>query len=129
MGKIPEGYREATEEEAIINKKVSLFGKKRVNRELHSLFEITGTIYIDTEELPIINQQIMGLKGKMSYYKKEIEYKNKSLESDAISQEMINEIKNKISDIQNCYKKTVDIHNIYVKKYNNLMKVKNQTVT
>ena len=129
IGEIPEGYREATEEEAIVNKKVSLFGKKRVNRELHSFFEITGTIYIDTEELPIINQQIMGLKGKLRYYKKELEYKKISLDSDTISQEMQNEIKNKISDIKNSYKKTVDIYNIYVKKYNNLTKNQNQNKT
>ena len=128
IGKIPDGYREATEEEAIINKKVSLFGKKRVNRELHSLFEITGTIYIDTEELPIINQQIMGLKGKLSYYKKELEYKKISLDSDTISEEMRNDIKNKILDIKNCYKKTVDIYNIYVKKYNDLTKVGTQNI-
>jgi sulfur transfer complex TusBCD TusB component (DsrH family) len=126
IGEIPEGYREATEEEAIVNKKVSLFGKKRVNRELQSLFEITGTIYIDTNELSIINQQIMGLKGKLHYYKKELEFKTISLDSDIISQEMENEIKNKISDVKNCYKKTVDIYNLYVKKYKNLAELKNQ---
>lgn len=128
IGEIPEGYREATEEEAIVNKKVSLFGKKRINRELHSLFEITGTIYIDTEELPIINQQIMALKGKLHYYKKELEHKKITLDSDTISQEMENEIKNKMSDIKNCYKKTVDIYNLYVKKYKNLKEVKNQNI-
>jgi hypothetical protein len=122
IGKIPEGYREATEEEAIINKKVSLYGKKRVQRELYSLFEITCTIYMELEDLVELNKQILALKGKLKYYKKEIEYYKITLDSDTISDDTADKIKNKISEMKNYYKKTLDIYNLYVKQYN---KVKN----
>ncbi len=124
IGEIPPGYREATQEEAILNKKVSLFGKKKVDRELHSLFEITGTIYINTDELAKLNQHIISLKGKINYYKKDLIHKKILLNSDAINQETETEIKNKILNIKNCYKKTIDMYNLYVKKY---IEIKNQT--
>ena len=120
IGEIPEGYREATEEESIINKKVSYFGKKRVQRELYSLFEITGTIYIDYEDPIKLNQQIIGLKGKLKYYKRELEFNKISLDSDTISSDNEIIIKNKIKEINNCYKKTIDILNLYINKYNQI---------
>lgn len=120
IGEIPEGYREATEEEAIVNKKVSFYGKKKVNRELNSLFEITGTIYMDMTDKKELNKQIMALKGKLTYYKKEIEYHKISLDSDINTEEMIKEIKDKIYEVKNYYKKTLDIYNIYVSKFNEL---------
>jgi hypothetical protein len=120
IGEIPEGYREATEEEAIVNKKISLYGKKRVNRELNSLFEITGTIYMDMTDKLELNKQIIALKGKLKYYKKEIEYHKISLDSDINTEEMKGEIKDKILEVKNYYKKTLDIHNLYVSQYNKL---------
>lgn len=125
IGKIPEGYREATEEEAITNKKVSFYGKRRVNRELNNLFEITGTIYINTNDIKKLNNQIIALKGKLSYYKKEYEFNKISLDSDSISDERIEEIKEKITQIKNSYKKTLDLYNLYVKKFNELNNDKN----
>ncbi len=120
IGEIPEGYREATEEEAIINKKVSLFGKKRVQRELFSLFEITGTIHMECDDPIKLNQQIIGLKGKLKFYKRELEFQNISLDSDTISSETEETIRNKIAEINNSYKKTLDILNLYIKKYNEI---------
>jgi hypothetical protein len=120
IGEIPDGYREATEEESIINKKVSYFGKKRVQRELYSLFEITGTIYIDYDDPIKLNQQIIGLKGKLKYYKRELEFNKISLDSDTISSDNEIKIKNKIKEINNCYKKTCDILNLYINKYNQI---------
>ena len=120
IGEVPEGYREATEQEAIMNKKVSLYGKKRVNRELNSLFEITGTIYMDMTDKIELNKQIIALKGKLKYYKKEIEYHKISLDSDINTEEMKEEIKDKISEVKNYYKKTSDIYNLYVSQYNKL---------
>ena len=118
IGLIPDGYREATEEEAIVNKKVSLFGKKRVQRELYSLYDITGTIYMDCEDPIKLNQQIMSLKGKLKYYKRELQYNNVTLDSDTISPETEIKIKNKIAEINNCHKKTLDILNLHIVKYN-----------
>jgi hypothetical protein len=123
IGNIPEGYREATEEEAIISKKVSLYGKIKVQSELYSLFEITGSIYINLNDIDKLNQQIIALKGKLRFYKKEHIYNKISLESDNISLESEIRIKNKIFEIENCYKKTIEILNLYVKQYE---KIKNQ---
>ena len=120
IGEIPEGYREAKEEEAIINKKVSFYGKKRVNRELNSLFEITGTIYMHMTNKGELNKQIMALKGKLTYYKKEIEYHKISLDKDTNTDEIKDEIKDKIIEIQKYYRKTLDVYNLYVSKYNEL---------
>jgi len=120
IGEIPDGYREATEEEAIINKKVSLFGKKRVQRELYSLFEITGTIYLNLEDPVKLNQQIIGLKGKLKFYKRELEFNNTSLDLDTISPENENRIKNKIIEINDHYKKTLDVLNLYIIQYNKI---------
>lgn len=118
IGDVPEGYREATMEEAIYNRKVSLYGKKRVKRELNSLFEITGTIYIENiDNSQELNKKIMALKGKLNYYKKELEFQKESLESDTINVEKEKIISEKISEIKNCYKKTLDIYNLYVKKF------------
>lgn len=127
IGEIPEGYREATEEEAIINKKVSFYGKKRANRELNSLFEITGTIFLDIIDKVELNKQIISLKGKLNYYKKEIEYYKISLNSDAINSEKYTEIKDKINENKNYYKKTLDIYNLYVKQYNTQNNIVNKT--
>lgn len=120
IGEIPDGYREATEEEAIVNKKVSFYGKKRVNRELNSLFEITGTIYMDMTDKGELNKQIMALKGKLTYYKKEIEYHKISLDNDTNTDETKDEIKDKIDETKKYYRKTLDVYNLYVSKFNKL---------
>jgi hypothetical protein len=120
IGEIPEGYREATQEEAIINKKVSFYGKKKVQRELFRLFEITGTIYMECNDPIKLNQQIIALKGKLKFYKRELEFQNISLDSDTIDSETEALIKNKIAQTNNCYKKTIDILNIYIMKYNEI---------
>lgn len=120
IGEIPDGYREATEEEAIVNKKVSFYGKKRVNRELNSLFEITGTIYMDMTDKGELNKQIMALKGKLTYYKKEIEYHKISLDNDTNTDEMKDNIKDKITETKKYYRKTLDVYNLYVSKFNKL---------
>lgn len=120
IGEIPEGYREATEIEAIVNKKVSFYGKKRVNRELNSLFQITGSLYIEITDKVELNKQIMALKGKLKYYKKEIEYHKISLDSDANTEESIKIIQEKITEAKKYYKRTSDIYNLYVNKYNTL---------
>jgi hypothetical protein len=123
IGEIPDGYREATEEEAIVNKKVSFYGKKRVNRELNSLFEITGTIYMDMTDKGELNKHIMALKGKLTYYKKEIEYHKISLDNDTNTDEIKDELKDKINETKKYYKKTLDVYNFYVSKFNKLNNV------
>lgn len=122
IGEIPKGYREATEEEAITNKKVSFYGKKKVDRELYNLFDITGTIYINTDNLNELNNQIFALRGKLRFYKKEYEYNKIYLDSDNIDKIKYDEIKEKMQKIKNSYKKTLDLCNLYIKKYNSIKK-------
>lgn len=121
IDKVPDGYRESTEEEAILNKKVSLYGKKKINRELNTLFEITGTIYMNITDLTELNNQLALLKGKLRYYKKEIDYYKISLESDSITFEYSIKIKEKIKEMKNNYKKTLDIYNLFLKQYNKII--------
>lgn len=109
IGKIPDGYIAATEEEAILSKKVSYFGKKKVSRELYNLHFVTGTLFIKNLNLKEINLKIVALKGKLSYYKKQHQYYKISLDSDNISSNSSIEIGYKIEEIIECHKKTVDI--------------------
>lgn len=122
IGEIPEGYREATQEEAILNKKIGLFGKKKASRELTNLFDICGTIYIENTNLKELNLIILKLKGKLNYYKKEQEYLKISISSDKISYEQKEEKKIKLKELEVYARKTLDIFNLYVKNYEKISK-------
>ena len=124
IGKIPDGYREATQEEAIIKKKVNLFGKYKVSRELYNIHNVTGTLCINGLTEKDIKLKIIALKGKLRYYKKEYEYEQISLSSNKISEIHKENIKKKIEELQNNYKKTIDVINFYVQSLNNLDKIK-----
>lgn len=117
IGEIPDGFREATQEEAIINKKVSWFGKYKVTRELYNLYCISGTIFIPDQNPKQLNLKILALKGKMHFYKKEHEYWKISLGSSKTTPEKIKEINEKISEIKDCYKKTLDVLNLHIQSY------------
>lgn len=119
IGEIPDGFREATQEEAILNKKVSFFGKKKVSRELYNIFNVTGTLFLTNLNLKEINIKIISLKGKLKYYKKQYEYYKISLESDDISQENFEKYTRKLDDINTYYKKTHDVLNLYLQHYAN----------
>lgn len=121
IGNIPEGFRESTEEEAILNKKVSFFGKKKVSRELYNLYEITGILYIENLKEKEINRFIIALKGKSLYYKKKINYNIITLNSGKIIGEDLNILKEKINTLKNSYDITINIMNSYIK---NLEKIK-----
>ena len=127
IGPIPEGYRECTQEEAIINKQVGLYGINRVDSKLTNMFEQTGTIYIKNLDIKQLETQISALKGKMCYYKKKFTRIKQSLDSDIINENKNEymELEEKIEEIKLYFKKTQDIHNIYVgelNKQNNLIK-------
>lgn len=119
IGCIPDGYKEATQEEAILNKKVFWFGKNKVSRELYNLYDITGTICIDNLNIKDINTKIIALKGKSRYYKKEYEYNTITLNSGKLSENDIIKLKKKMEEINNCYSKTIDVLNFYVKNLEN----------
>lgn len=117
IGQIPDGYREATEEEAIENKKVSLFGKYKASRELFNIHEITGSLYLGNLKKKEIELKIFALKGKMGFYKKEYDYHTISLNSGKLSQTQCEIIKDKLNTIKQSYKKTLDVYNFYVENY------------
>ena len=128
IGNIPEGYRAATQEEAIINKKVSWFGKYKVNRELYNLYCVCGAIYVDEPNIKQLNLKILALKGKLRFYKKEYEYWKISYGSNKITDEKKNEIKEKINDIKDCYKKTFDVLNLHIESYKKQLSKEENTV-
>lgn len=114
IGNIPEGYREATQEEAITNKKVSWFGKRKVKRELYNLYCVCGTLFIPTSNLKEINLKKISLKGKLNYYKKEYDYCKVSLGSSKITPQHALEIQEKMNEINDCHKKTLDVYKLYL---------------
>ena len=116
IGIIPEGYREATQEEAIAKKKVSWFGKKKVSRQLYNLYSITGTLIVEGLGLNELSLKIASLKGKLSSYKKQIDFYKISLDSDNISQSSAQASKMKIDELTDCYKKTSDVLNLYIEQ-------------
>lgn len=114
IGTIPDGFREATQEEAILNKKVSWFGKNKVSRELYNIHNVTGTLFIPNLDPQQINFKILALKGKLGYYKREHEFHKISLGTGKLSVEQTKEVNAKINTISECYKKTYDVLNTYI---------------
>lgn len=119
IGKIPEGYREATQEEAITNKKVSLFGKYKVSIEKYNIFDITGSLRDNNLGKKELELKIFALKGKLRFYKKEYEYNKISLNTGKLSSELQILTKEKLENATECYKKTVDVLNFYLECYKN----------
>ena len=97
-----------------MNKKVSLFGKNKVCRELYNLHDITGTMFIKNLKPKELNLKISALKWKLRFYKKEHEFHKISLGSGKLSLEQSKEVEKKIEELCECYKKTFDILNLYV---------------
>lgn len=120
IGKIPDGFREATQEEAILNKKVSHFGKYKVSRELYNIYDITGTLCLNGLNKKEIGLKIFALKGKMRFYQKEYEFHKISLNSGKLSIVQSACTKEKMQNISECYKKTFDVLNFYIKNFKNL---------
>ena len=118
IGLIPEGYREATEEEAIIHKKVSWIGKKKVSSKLYNLYEITGTIYIKNLNQKELYLKIVALQGKIKYYKKE--YFNHKKNLNILDNNLINEKKIVVDKHKESLKKTLDVLNLYISNYKSL---------
>ena len=117
IGEIPDGYREATQEEAIINKKVSQFGKYKVSRELYNIYDITGTLCVDGLNKKELGLKIFALKGKMRFYQKEYEFHKISINSGKLSPVQSACTKEKMENISQCYKKTYDVLNFYIKNF------------
>ena len=126
IGKIPQGYREATQEEAILKKKVSCFGKNKVSREIYNMYDVTGTICVNNLKEKDIKLKIIALKGKLRFYKKEYDYESISFNSGKNIGVHREEIKNKIEELQYCYKKTADVINFYVQNLNNINNINTQ---
>jgi hypothetical protein len=116
VGKIPDGYRESTQEEAILKKKVSWFGKKKVSKQMYDLHNVTGTLFVEDLKPRELSLKIASLRGKLTYYRKQIDYYKISLDSDNISSDSIQNCKSKIEEFTDCYKKTLNVLEQYLEQ-------------
>lgn len=62
LGDIPSGYREAREDEAIMNKKVSVWGKYKVNADKYFFYETYGINISPDQPLTKLNIGIVAVK-------------------------------------------------------------------
>lgn len=78
IGEIPAGYREATEEEAILNNQVSYWGKYKVEYLKYHTYNILGVMYVENLDPITVLPRIMGMKRRIQKLLKDEEiYKNK----------------------------------------------------
>lgn len=82
IGDIPKGYREATEDEAIENKKVSLYGKYQVDNEKWRLYRDYNILLTDEKSNQEIGWSMNGLKRRIMTSLKEIEILKSKVDSD-----------------------------------------------
>ena len=82
IGDIPKGYREATEDEAIQAKKVSLYGKYQVDNEKWRLYKEYGILLTEDKTNQEITWTMNGLKKRTLEILEEIEIISSKLEND-----------------------------------------------
>lgn len=73
IGDIPKGYREATEDEAIFNKKISQFGKYTVDKNKYLLFQEHNILLTDRKNKWQICQCVKGLRRRLKNCKYALE--------------------------------------------------------
>lgn len=73
IGEIPKGYREATEDEAILNRKISEYGKYIVDEQKWNLFDKYNILLSDDKTDKEIIWTMNGLKRRIMQSLKEIE--------------------------------------------------------
>ena len=82
IGDIPKGYREATEDEAIEAKKVSVYGKYKVDNEKWRLYRDYNILLTDNKTNQEIGWSMNGLKRRVLESLKEIEILSSKVDSD-----------------------------------------------
>lgn len=88
IGDIPSGYREATEDEALSNNKVSEYGKYVVNHERYVLMRDYNVLLVYTKTPQEIVWTMNGLKRRIMTSLKEIEIIKNKIEGNKVSKEL-----------------------------------------
>lgn len=97
IGDIPKGYREATEDEAILAKKVSHYGKHIVDMEKWRLYRDYDIFLTDDKTNQEIIWSMSGLKRRIMNSLKDIEIYSSKLDNDKYANKS-SEFKNKLED-------------------------------
>ncbi len=82
IGDIPKGYREATEDEAIENNKVSQYGKYQVDELRHRIYKDYNILLSESIDDTKLYFQLLGLKKRINKIMYELEVLHNKLEND-----------------------------------------------
>jgi hypothetical protein len=97
IGDIPKGYREAIEDEAIKNNKVSHYGKYTVDSEKYRLFNEYNILLTEDIDDRSLGFSLSGLKRRIIKSLQEIEILSSKLDNDKYKDSK-NKIQNKLED-------------------------------
>lgn len=116
IGDIPKGYREATEDEAILNNKVSEYGKYVVDNEKLRLYRDYNIFLTENKTLPEITGLLLGLKKRVLKSLQEIEILENKISNDKYEDKK-DEFKNKLKNQKELRKYLQAGYNWYYKLY------------
>ena len=114
IGDIPKGYREATEDEAIQAKKVSLYGKYVVDSEKWRLYRDFNIFLTDNYDNHMVSLMLSALKKRVMTSLKEIEILSTKVDNPKYKDKQ-NEYSNKLEDEKNNRKHLQAGYNWYLK--------------
>jgi len=114
IGDIPKGYREATEDEAIQARKVSLYGKHVVDNEKWRLYRDFNIFLTDNYDNHMISLMLSALKKRVMNSLKEIEILSSKVDNPKYKDKQ-NEYSNKLEDEKNNRKHLQAGYNWYLK--------------
>jgi hypothetical protein len=117
IGIIPDGYREATEIEALKNNKFTEYGKKRIDPLSYKDFIAAGTIFNDKLSESDVKIAIAGMKGKLNYYTRNYDILSVKKES-KLSKDKILELTNQKKDLKDKFIITLNLLNRYLRLLN-----------
>ena len=117
IGDIPNGFREATEIEALKNNKFTEYGKKRINPESYKEFMAAGTIFNDKLSESDVKIAIAGMKGKLNYYIRNYDILSVKKES-KISKDKLLDLTNQKKDLKDKFIITLNLLNRYLRLLN-----------
>lgn len=116
IGDIPKGHREATEDEAILNNKVSYYGKYKVDETKYELFKNFKLLLTTNKTTTEINWMLNGIKKRVMASLREIYLLKSQFDSEKYK-DKLEEISNKLELEKNRRKYLQAGWNWYYKLY------------